>query len=94
MRDRKKITPRKINSGDSQDRSKVNTRAISAVPTSAPSMVTRAGVSAIKPWPTKDVTSIAVALLLWTMAVTAMPERNASQRLDMFWPITWRRLEP
>ncbi|MNL06135.1 hypothetical protein D3C87_1267640 [compost metagenome] len=94
LRERKKITPRKISSGDSHDRSKVSTRAISAVPTSAPSMVASAGVSAIRPWPTKEVTSMAVALLLWTMAVTTIPEMNASQRLDMFWPMTWRKLEP
>ena len=37
---------------------------------------------------------MAVALLLWTMAVTTIPEMNASQRLDMFWPMTWRKLEP
>ncbi|MNP20648.1 hypothetical protein D3C76_1132280 [compost metagenome] len=49
LRDRKKITPRKISSGESHDRSKVSTRAINAVPTSAPSMVARAGVSAIRP---------------------------------------------
>ncbi|MNE40952.1 hypothetical protein D3C80_1350000 [compost metagenome] len=49
LRERKKITPRKISSGDSHDRSKVSTRAISAVPTSAPSMIARAGVMAIRP---------------------------------------------
>ena len=27
-------------------------------------------------------------------AVKSIPEMNASQRLDMFRPITWRRLEP
>lgn len=37
---------------------------------------------------------MAVALLLCTIAVTTMPATNASQRLDMFWPITWRRLVP
>ncbi|MNY31448.1 hypothetical protein D3C86_1656110 [compost metagenome] len=94
MRERKRITPRKISSGDSQDRSRVRTRAINAVPTSAPSMVARAGVSAIRPWPTNEVTSIAVALLLWTMAVTRIPAMKASQRLDMLRPMTWRRLEP
>ncbi|MNO04545.1 hypothetical protein D3C81_2256110 [compost metagenome] len=57
-------------------------------------MVASAGVSAIKPWPTKEVTSMAVALLLWTIAVTAIPEAKASQRLDMLWPMTWRRLVP
>ncbi|MNN96067.1 hypothetical protein D3C81_2149890 [compost metagenome] len=35
-----------------------------------------------------------MALLLWTIAVTTIPAMNASQRLDMFWPMTWRRLEP
>ena len=94
MRDRKKITPRKISSGDSQDKSNVSTRAIKAVPTSAPSMVAKAGVRLISPWPTNEVTSIAVALLLCTMAVTRIPATNASQRLDMFCPMTWRKLEP
>ncbi|MCY1430306.1 hypothetical protein D9M71_462510 [compost metagenome] len=94
LRDRKKMTPRKINSGDNQDRSNVSTRAMSAVPTSAPSMMASAGVSAINCWPTKDVTSIAVALLLCTTAVTTMPAMNASGRLDMLWLSTRRRLEP
>ncbi|MNT74595.1 hypothetical protein D3C72_2134250 [compost metagenome] len=94
MRDRKKITPTKISNGDSHDRSNVSTRAISAVPTSAPSMVASAGVSAIRPWPTKEVTSMAVALLLWTIAVTAIPEAKASQRLAMLWLMTWRKLVP
>ena len=57
-------------------------------------MVARAGISPIRPWPTKEVTSIAVALLLCTMAVTRIPAINASQRLDMFCPMTWRKLEP
>ncbi|MNP42639.1 hypothetical protein D3C76_1364200 [compost metagenome] len=64
MRERKKITPRNTSSGESHDRSKVSTRAMSAVPTSAPSMIARAGVMAMRPCPTKDVTSMAVALLL------------------------------
>ena len=57
-------------------------------------MIARAGVSAIRPWPTNEVTSIAVALLLCTMAVTRMPAMKASGRRDMFWPMTRRRLEP
>ncbi|MNE48199.1 hypothetical protein D3C80_1426480 [compost metagenome] len=93
-RERKKITPRKISSGDSQLRSKVSTRAISAVPTSAPSMIASAGASAIRPWPTKEVTSSAVALLLCTRAVTPMPAANASGRLLTLWLSTWRRCEP
>ncbi|MNJ55540.1 hypothetical protein D3C77_510370 [compost metagenome] len=94
LRERKKITPRKISSGDSQDRSRVSTRAISAVPTSAPSMIARAGVMAIRPWPTNEVTRRAVALLLCTMAVTRMPATNASGRLFMFWLMIRRRPEP
>ncbi|MGY4524776.1 hypothetical protein ACVWZT_001590 [Pseudomonas sp. TE21394] len=94
LRERKKITPRKISSGDNQDRSSVSTRAINAVPTSAPSMIARAGVMAIRPWPTNEVTSMAVALLLCTMAVTRIPATNANGRLFMFWPMMRRRLEP
>ncbi|MCY1403863.1 hypothetical protein D3C76_1276080 [compost metagenome] len=94
LRDRKKITPRKISNGDSQDKSNVSTRAISAVPTSAPSMMASAGVSVISPWPTKEVTNMAVALLLCTRAVTTMPATKAKGRLDMFWLRTRRRLEP
>jgi len=68
----------KISSGDSQERSKVNTRAISAVPTSAPRTITSAGVSATRSWATNEVTSMVVALLLCTSAVTPMPAQNAS----------------
>ncbi|MNE23106.1 hypothetical protein D3C80_1163480 [compost metagenome] len=94
LRERKKITPRKISSGDSHDRSKVSTLAMSAVPTSAPSMIARAGVMAIRPWPTKDVTSMAVALLLCTIAVTRIPAMNARGRLFMFWLMMRRRSDP
>lgn len=94
LRDRKKITPRNTSSGESHDRSRVSTRAINAVPTSAPSMIARAGVMAIRPWPTKEVTSMAVALLLCTTAVTTMPAMNARGRRFMFWLSTRRRLDP
>ena len=80
LRVRKKITPKKISSGDSHDRSRVSTRAISAVPTSAPSMIASAGASAIRPLATKEVASSAVALLLCTSAVTPMPAAKASGR--------------
>ena len=94
LRPRKNTTPRKISSGDSQDRSKVSTRAISAVPTSAPSMMASAGVSGTRPWATKEVTSSAVALLLCTRAVTAIPERKASGMRCMLRLSTRRRLAP
>ncbi|MNT34046.1 hypothetical protein D3C72_1700030 [compost metagenome] len=57
-------------------------------------MMASAGVKVINPCPTKEVTSIAVALLLWTMAVTRIPAMKASGRLDMFWLSTRRKLEP
>ncbi|MNG99202.1 hypothetical protein D3C79_583670 [compost metagenome] len=83
-----------ISNGESHDRSRVSTRAMSAVPTSAPSMMASAGVMAIRPWPTNEVTSIAVALLLCTMAVTRIPAMNAKGRLFMFWLMMRRRFEP
>jgi len=78
LRPRKKITPIKISSGDSQERSKVRIRAISAVPTSAPSTITSAGASATRSCATNEVTSMVVALLLWTSAVTPIPAQKAS----------------
>ncbi|MNS62194.1 hypothetical protein D3C72_952460 [compost metagenome] len=72
------MTPMKISSGDSQERSKVRIRAISAVPTSAPSTITSAGVSATRSCATNDVTSMVVALLLCTRAVTPIPAQKAS----------------
>ncbi|SBM05467.1 Uncharacterised protein [Klebsiella oxytoca] len=72
------MTPIKISSGESQDRSKVSTLAISAVPTSAPSTITSAGANATRSWATKEVTSMVVALLLWTSAVTPIPAQKAS----------------
>ncbi|MNT07091.1 hypothetical protein D3C72_1417810 [compost metagenome] len=94
MRERKKITPKKIKSGDSQDRSRVSTRAISAVPTSAPSMMASAGASSIRPWATKELTSSAVALLLCTRAVTPMPAAKASGRRRTLRLSRRRRLAP
>ncbi|MNF73513.1 hypothetical protein D3C84_555160 [compost metagenome] len=94
LRERKKITPKKINSGDSQDRSRVSTRAISAVPTSAPSMMASAGASSISPWATKELTSSAVALLLCTRAVTPIPAAKASGRRRTLRLSRRRRLAP
>ena len=78
LRPRKKMTPIKISSGDSQERSKVRIRAISAVPTSAPRTITSAGASATRSCATNEVTSIVVALLLCTSAVTPIPAQKAS----------------
>ncbi|MNE37281.1 hypothetical protein D3C80_1311260 [compost metagenome] len=57
-------------------------------------MIASAGVSPIRLWPTNEVTSIAVALLLCTIAVTRIPATKANGRLDMFWLSTRRRFEP
>ena len=78
LRPRKKMTPIKISSGDSQERSNVRIRAISAVPTSAPRTITSAGASATRSCATNEVTSMVVALLLCTSAVTPMPAQKAS----------------
>ena len=94
LRERKKITPKKISSGDSHDRSKVRTRAISAVPTSAPSMIARPEDRPIRPWATKEVTSSAVALLLCTRAVTPMPAAKARGARFMLWLSQRRRSLP
>ena len=76
-REMNSTTPTKMNSGDSQDRSKENTTAIRLVPTSAPSITASASGSAIRPWPTKEETMRAVAVLDCTSAVTPMPEMAA-----------------
>ena len=94
LRPRKKITPIKISSGESQDRSKVSTLAISAVPTSAPSTITSAGASATRSWATKEVTSMVVALLLCTSAVTPIPAQKASGFFSTLLLSTLRRRAP
>ena len=48
---------------------------------SAPSMTTKAEGSVIRPWPTKDATMSAVAVLDWISAVTPMPEIMALNQL-------------
>ena len=70
-------TPTKMNSGDSQDRSNENTTAIRLVPTSAPSITASASGRATRPWPTKEETIRAVAVLDCTSAVTPRPDRAA-----------------
>jgi hypothetical protein len=94
LRPRKKITPIKISSGDSHDRSKVSTLAISAVPTSAPSTITSAGVRPTRSWATNEVTSMVVALLLCTSAVTPMPAQKASGFFSTLLLRTVRRRAP
>ena len=94
LRPRKKMTPIKISSGDNQDRSKVRIRAINAVPTSAPNTITRAGVRATRSWATKEVTSMVVALLLCTSAVTPMPAQKASGFFSTLRLRTVRRRAP
>ncbi len=94
FQDRCRITPTKISSGDSHDRSSENTCTMMAVPTLAPSMMASAGATAIRPWPTKELTMTAVALLLWTRPVTPRPAAKAVKRLEMLEESTWRRLAP
>ena len=94
LRPRKKITPIKMSSGDSHDRSKVSTLAISAVPTSAPSTITSAGVRPTKSWATNEVTSMVVALLLCTSAVTPRPAQKASGFFSTLLLRTVRRRAP
>ena len=72
-------TPTKMNSGDSQDRSNENTTAIRLVPTSAPSITASAVGSATRPWPTKEETISAVAVLDCTSAVTPMPRERGRE---------------
>ena len=91
---RNSTTPTKMNSGESQDRSNENTTAIRLVPTSAPSITASASGSVTRPWPTKDETIRAVAVLDCTSAVTPRPERAAVQRLATLWASTLRRLAP
>jgi hypothetical protein len=76
-RDRKKITPKKMRSGESHERSSEKTSAISAVPMSAPSMMASAAGSASRSCETNELAMSAVALEDCTSAVTPSPERNA-----------------
>ena len=52
-----------MNNGESQDRSRENATAIRLVPMSAPSITASAEGKRINPWPTKDDTMSAVAVL-------------------------------
>jgi hypothetical protein len=87
-------TPTKMNSGDSQDRSRENTTAIRLVPMSAPSMTASASGRVIRPWPTKEATISAVAVLDCTSAVTPRPDMAALKRLLTLLASTLRRLAP
>ena len=93
-RERKKITPKKMSSGESHDRSSENTCASSALPTSAPSMMASAAVSPIRFCATKELAMRAVALEDCTRPVTPRPARNAEKRLDTLLESTRRRLAP
>ena len=93
-RETNSTTPTKMNRGDSHDRSNENTTAIRLVPTSAPSITASASGNATSPWPTKEETMRAVAVLDCTSAVTPSPEIAAVQRLATLWASTLRRLAP
>jgi hypothetical protein len=93
-RRRKSTTPEKMRKGESHDRSNEKMSTIRLVPTSAPSMTESAGAVAIRPWPTKDATINAVAVLLWSSAVTPSPAANAAKRLATLCRSTRRRSPP
>ncbi len=77
VREMNSTTPRKISSGDSQDRSNENTTVTRLVPMSAPSITASASGRVIRPWPTKEDTMRAVAVLDCSSAVTPMPDTAA-----------------
>ena len=77
LRDRWRITPPPIASGESHDRSNENSCTTRLVPTSAPSMIASAGASPIRFCDTNELAMSAVALEDCTSAVTPRPARNA-----------------
>ena len=83
-----------MHSGDSHDKSSENTTAITLEPTSAPSITASAAGSAIRPWPTKEDTISAVAVLDCTTAVTPTPESAAVTGVRTLRAMIWRRLAP
>ena len=93
-REMNSTTPTKMNSGDSHDRSSENTTDIRLVPMSAPSITASAVGRATRPWPTKEETIRAVAVLDCTSAVTPRPASAAAGRVSMLRASTWRRLAP
>ncbi len=62
-RETNSTTPTKMKSGDNQERSNENTTAMRLVPMSAPSITASAIGSVTSPWPTKEETMSAVAVL-------------------------------
>ncbi len=94
LRDRCRITPKKISNGDSHDRSSANTCAISAVPTLAPSRIANADDTPISPCATNAPTMVAVALLLCTRHVTPTPASSAESRFDTLRDSSRRRSAP
>ncbi len=87
-------TPTKMNSGDSHDKSRENTTAMRLVPISAPSMAASADGKDISPWPTKEPTISAVAVLDCTSAVTPIPASMAASRLLTLLANMLRKLVP
>src|SRR5258706_3270077 len=93
-RERKKITPKKMSSGESHDRSSEKSCAMSAVPTSAPSMMASAAPSPIRFCDTKELALMSLALDDWTRLVTPSPARNAEPRPETLFESTRRRVAP
>jgi hypothetical protein len=92
--DRKKITPKRMSSGESQRRSSENACASSAVPTSAPSMMASAAGSAMRFCETNELAIIAVALEDCTSPVTPSPAMNAEKRFEVLFASVRRRSAP
>ena len=82
------MTPTIRNNGDSQLRFSAKTCTIRLVPTSAPSMTASAAEVSIRPCPTNELVSSAVAVLLWIRPVTPIPAAIAVRRL----PVLARRI--
>ena len=93
-RERKKITPKRMRSGESHDRSSEKICAISAVPTSAPSMIASAAGSATRFCETNELVRSAVALDDCTIPVTPRPARSAEKRFVTLFESTRRRSAP
>src|SRR6185503_10781785 len=94
LRDRCRITPPPIASGDSHERSNEKSWTTRLVPTSAPSMIASAGASPIRFCCTNDPAISAVALEDCTSAVTPRPARNAWNRFETLSARTLRSPPP
>ena len=78
-REMKKMTPKKMRSGESHERSSENTTAIRLVPTSAPSITASAALVVTRFLPTKEATIRQVAVLDCRMLVTPRPARSGAK---------------